>query len=32
VQAGLSGGDTVVLDPPATLHDGDAVRDAATAD
>jgi RND family efflux transporter MFP subunit len=32
VQAGLSGGETVVLDPPAALHDGDAVRDAATAD
>ena len=32
VQAGLTGGETVVLDPPAALHDGDAVRDAAAAD
>jgi RND family efflux transporter MFP subunit len=32
VLAGLSGGETVVLEPPATLKDGDAVRDAAAAD
>ena len=29
VVAGLGGGETVVLDPPATLKDGDAVREAA---
>ena len=29
VTEGLSGGDTVVLDPPAELADGDAVRVAA---
>jgi RND family efflux transporter MFP subunit len=31
VLAGLTGGETVVVDPPATLKDGDAVHDAATA-